>query len=307
MELRQIRYFVAVAEELHFGRAAERVHVVQPALSQQVKKLERELGVTLLNRTRRRVSLTAAGQAFLEEARWTLASARHAQEAARRAAVGETGRLRVGYVDWAIYLFLPAILRRYQERYPGVKVEISEASREELQGAFEHESVDIGFMAFREGEGDFSRDRVASDPLVVVLPDTHPAAAEPRVPLDALAGEPWVLFPPSLRSHYLELVVEACAAKGFIPRVAQEAGQMNMLAALVGAGFGVTLLPAVVANRPRAGIVVRPLAGEVPRLPLDVIWRPAGLSPVAGRFLEVTREVRDESDREAGGSQRQSP
>jgi DNA-binding transcriptional LysR family regulator len=302
MELRQIRYFVAVAEELHFSRAAGRVHVVQPALSQQVKKLEQELGVMLLVRTRRRVSLTAAGRAFLEEARWTLASARRAQEAARRAAAGETGRLRVGSVDWAIYQFLPLILRRYQERYPGVNVQIFEASREELHGAFAHESLDVAFFAFREGEAEFSHDLVALDPMLVVLPDTHPAAAEPSVPLETLAGEPWVLFPPSLRSRYLELVVEACAAKGFTPRVAQEASQMNTLAALVGAGFGVTLLPTVVANRPRAGIVVRPLAGEAPRLPLDVIWRPAGLSPVAERFLEVTREVRDEREPAAAGA-----
>ena len=294
MELRQIRYFVAVAEDLHFGRAAQRVHVVQPALSQQVKKLEEELGVMLLARTRRRVSLTSAGQAFLEEARRTLASARHAQEAARRAAAGETGRLVVGYVDWAIYHFLPAILRRYQERYPGVHVTILEASREELHGAFERDRLDVGFIAFREGEAEFSHERVGAEPLMAVLPDTHPAAVDPSVPLEALAGEPWVLFPPSLRSRYLELVVEACAARGFTPRVAQEASQMNTLAALVAAGFGVTLLPAVVANRPRAGIAVRPLAGEVPRMPLDVIWRPAGLSPAAERFLEVTREVRDE-------------
>jgi len=302
MELRQIQYFVAVAEELHFGRAARRVHVVQPALSQQVKKLEQELGVMLLARTKRRVSLTAAGRAFLEEARWTLASARQAQEAARRAAAGETGRLRVGYVDWAIYQFLPAILRRYQERYPGVQVQIAEEGREEIHGAFSHESLDIAFLAFREGETEFSHDRVASDPMVAVLPDTHPAAAESRVPLEALAEEPWVLFPPNLRSRYLELVVEACAARGFTPRVAQEASQMNTLAALVGAGFGVTLLPTVVANRPRAGIVVRPLAGEAPRMPLDVIWRPAGLSPAAERFLEVTREVRDERESPARGA-----
>jgi len=293
MELRQIRYFVAVAEELHFGRAAARVHVVQPALSQQVKRLEEELGVVLLARTRRRVALTPAGRAFLEEARRTLATAHQARESALRAAAGQTGRLGVGYVDWAIYQFLPVILRHYRERYPRVDVRMLEASREGLLGAFERGSLDVAFIAFREGEGEFAHDRVASDRLMVVLPDTHPAVARRRVPLELLAEEPWVLFPASLRSRYLELVVQACAAKGFAPRVAQEAEQMNTLAALVGAGFGVTLLPAVVANRPRAGIAVRPLAGEAPRMPLDVIWRPAGLSPVAERFLEVTREVRD--------------
>ncbi len=300
MELRHLRYFVAVAEELHFGRAAQRLHVVQPALSQQIQKLERELGVELLSRTKRRVSLTEPGRAFLEEARRTLASAGDAVVAARRAAVGETGRLRVGYVDWAIYLDLPRMLRLYRERYPGVDVQIAEMSRGEQNKAFVRGELDVGFYAFREGEGEYSFDRIAADPLVAVLPDTHVAAGRARVPLEKLSGEPWVLFPGSLRSRYLELVLEACTAAGFTPRVVQEAGQMNTLAALVGAGFGVTLLPRVVAMRPREGIVVRPLAGRAKRLPYDAIWRTHDLSPTAAQFLAIAREVRDRR----GGAER---
>ncbi len=298
MELRQLRYFVAVAEELHFGRAAERVHVVQPALSQQIKKLERELGVVLLARTRRRVSMTEPGRAFLKEARRVLSHAAAAVEAARRAAAGETGRLRLGYVDWAIYLQLPETLRAYRERYPEVDLQIAEMGREAQQEAFSRGELDVGLFAYREGEGDFSYERVVSDPLMVVLPDTHRATNQARVRLETLADDPWVLFPRAFGSRYLEVVVAACAAAGFEPRVAQEAGEMNALAALVGAGFGVTLLPSSVALRPMANTAVRPLAGVAPELPQDVVWRTHELSPTAAAFVALVREQWDALARE---------
>jgi DNA-binding transcriptional LysR family regulator len=293
VELRHLRYFVAVAEELHFGKAAQRMHVVQPALSQQIQRLERELGVRLLARTKRRVSLTEPGRVFLEEARRTLAGARKAIDAARGAAAGESGRLRVGYVDGAIYMSLPEILRSYRERYPGVSLQITELEREEQLEAFDRDELDVGFFAYREGEGDFGHEGVAAHPLVVVLPDTHAAAGRKRVRLETLSEDPWVLFPDRFRSRYLELVHEACATAGFRPRVVQEAGKMNTLAALVGAGLGVTLLPSELARRPRAGVVVRRLAGRAPVLPLDLVWRTRELAPTAVQFLAVVREVRD--------------
>jgi len=292
MELRHLRYFVAVAEELHFGRAARRLHIVQPALSQQIQKLERELGVTLLARSRRRVSLTPAGAAFLEEARRTLATARDAVDAARRANEGETGRLRVGYVDFAIYMFFPEILRAFRQRYPTVGLQITEMGRDDQRAALDRGTLDVGFFAYREGEGDLRSERVAADPLVVVLPDTHPLAARQTVPVGMLRHEAWVLFPRDLHSRYLELVLESCAAEGFTPRVEQEAGQMNALAALVGAGFGVTMIPRSVAERPRGHIAVRPVEGSPPYQPLDLICPEGDLSPTVENFLAVTREVR---------------
>lgn len=290
MELRHLRYFVAVAEELHFGRAARRLHIVQPALSQQIQKLEREIGVTLLARSRRRVALTPAGEAFLEEARRALTSARDAVAAARRAREGETGRLRVGYLDFAIYLLFPQILRAFRRRYPAVSLQIAEMGRDEQGEALSRGRLDVGFFAYREGEWDLRCEPVASDPLVVVLPDTHPLAARERVPVGMLRHEPWVLFPRKLHSRFLELVLQACAAEGFAPRVEQEAEQMNALAALVGAGFGVTMIPRAVAERPRAHIAVRPVEGEAAHLPLDLIWGADSLSPAAENFLTVARE-----------------
>jgi DNA-binding transcriptional LysR family regulator len=309
MELRHLRYFVAVAEELHFGRAARRLHIVQPALSQQIQKLERELGVTLLARSRRRVAITPAGEAFLEEARRTLASAREAVDAAHRAKKGEMGRLRVGYVDFAIYVFFPEILRAFRQRYPAVDLQITEMNRDDQLAALDRGTLDVGFLAHREGEGDLRSERVAAEPLVVVLPDTHPLAARETVPVGMLRHEPWVLFPRSLHSRYLELVLESCAAEGFSPRVVQEAGKLSTLAALVGAGFGVTMIPRSVAERPRSHIAVRQVDGETAYQPLDLIWPAGGLSPTAENFLAVTREVRarhaqDDIALQGGGASR---
>jgi DNA-binding transcriptional LysR family regulator len=289
MELRHLRYFVATAEELHFGRAARRVNVVQPALSQQIRQLERELGVALLTRTRRHVSLTESGRVFLTEARRTLADAERARSAAHRAAAGEVGRLRLGYVDLATWHVLPAILRRHRRRFPGVELTLTELHREPLREALLRGDLDVGFFSLREGDG-LEGQRVIDDPLVVALPIGHPLATKRRVPLAALADEPWVLFPRELKSSYVELVLAACVGARFVPRVVQEANQFHTLRALVQAGFGVSLLPSAVVRSRGSGIAVRALRGRAPRLRLDVVWRPENLSPAATQFVTVARE-----------------
>jgi DNA-binding transcriptional LysR family regulator len=296
VELRHLRYFVAVAEALHFSRAAQRLHVAQPALSQQIQKLERELGVTLLARTKRRVSLTEPGKAFLEEARRTLSNAESAITAARRAAAGETGRLRVGYVEWGIYLFLPAVLRRYRELYPAVDLRIAVMDREPQREALLRGDLDLGFFALRDDERGFSAELMAADPLVSVLPDTHPGARRRRVPLAALGADPWVLLPRELRTQYVEVVLRACAAAGFAPHVVQEAPELGSVAALVSAGLGVSLVPRAFASRPRDHVAVRPLTGPAPVLPHHAVWRTDALAPAAARFLAVAQDVRDARD-----------
>ena len=297
MELRHVRYFVAVAEELHFGRAALRLNIVQPALSQQIQHLERELGVMLLARTKRRVALTEPGRAFLAEARRTLANADSAVRAARSAAAGEVGRLRVGYVDLTTWSILPAVLRTYRQRFPKVQLALVELHREPQRDALLRGDLDVGFFSLRENEGPFAGARVVDDPLVVALPATHALARRRRVPLAALAEIPWVLFPRELKTLYVELVLSACVTSGFVPRVVQEASQMHTLCALVSAGFGVSLLPSAVAHASPADIAFRPLTGRSPRLPLDVVWREGDLSPAGTQFVDVAREVSRSSQR----------
>lgn len=291
MELRHLRYFVAVAEELHFGRAATRLHVAQPALSQQIQRLEEELGVLLLARTKRRVALTDAGAAFLAEGRRTLTAAETAVRAARRAAGGDTGRLRLGYVDLAIWLNFPAILRAYRERFPAVDVTLTELHREPQRDALLHGELDVGFFSLKEKEEGLAGVPVAIDPLLAALPADHPRARLARVPLQTLAEEPWVLFPRSLKTNYVELVLASCSTAGFVPRVVQEASQLHTLSGLVSAGVGVALLPSSIATAPRAGVVFRPLTGMIPRLQLDVVWPLRVLPPTAACFVALAREL----------------
>ncbi len=151
----------------------------------------------------------------------------------------------------------------------------------------------MGFFAVREGDGDLDAEVMAAEPMVAVVPATHPCARKRRVPLAALRDDPWVLLSPSLRTQYLDLVLRACAAAGFVPRVAQEANQLATVAALVSAGFGVSLVPQVFANRPRDHLAVVQLAGQAPVLPHHAVWRSGALSPTGARFLDLAREVRD--------------
>jgi DNA-binding transcriptional LysR family regulator len=292
MEFRQLRYFVAVAEELHFSRAAGRLHVAQPALSQQVVKLERELGVVLLARSRRRVSLTEAGRVFLVEARRVLAQAQGAVRAAKRAAAGEIGQLRVGYVDLATWLAFPELLRRYRSRYPDVDVTLTELHREPQREALQRGDLDVGFFTWQGRDRGLSGAQIALDALVVAVPEGHPLSAERRIGLGALSEEPWVMFPVELRTRFVELVLESCQAEGYTPRVVQEASQVHTLVGLVSAGIGVTLIPACIAAVPRAGVVYRPLQGESPALPLHIVWRDGELSPAAACFVELARVER---------------
>jgi DNA-binding transcriptional LysR family regulator len=297
MELRHLRYFVAVAEELHFGRAAARLHVAQPALSQQIKHLEEELKVRLLERTKRRVALTEPGRAFLAEARRTLANAQSAVEVARRAARGEVGRLRVGYVDLAMWGALPGLLRRFTEAFPSVELALTELHREPQRQALLRGDLDVGFLTLREGDAELEGRLVSADPLVVALPEHHPLARRRRVPLAELAGEPWVTFPRELKTLYLDLTFATCAAAGFIPRVVQETAQLHSLTSLVSAGIGVTLVPSIVAEAARAGVAFRPLVGEAPTLPFHMVWPAGTLPPTARAFRDTVTTERAQPTR----------
>jgi DNA-binding transcriptional LysR family regulator len=289
MELRHLRYFVAVAEELHFGRASARLHLAQPALSQQVKQLEKELGVLLLARTKRRVALTEPGRAFLVEARRTLGAADEAIRVARRAAQGELGSLKVGYVDLATWLDFPMILQTFRQHFPSVEVTLVELHREPQREALLRGDLDVGFFTLAERDRGLTGLIIGRDPLVVALPSHHPRSAQPSLPLSDLAEEPWVLFPRELRTVFGELVLTSCREAGFVPRVIQEASQLHALAGLVSAGVGITLLPQSMAAAPRKGVVYRPLREDAPVLSLHLVWRENDLSPAGERFVEVAR------------------
>jgi DNA-binding transcriptional LysR family regulator len=291
MELRHLRYFTAVAEELHFGRAATRLRVAQPALSQQIKQLEQELGVLLLARTKRRVALTEPGRLFLVEARRTLAQAAAAMDVARRAAAGGAGRLRVGYVDVALWGVLPAVLRTYRERHPRVALTLHERLPTQQLAALGAGDLDVGIGPPPPTSGPLLSQAVSDDAVLVALPASHALAAESTVSLAELAAERWVVTPTGVRSRLRDLVMLACAGAGFAPVVAQEARQLDALVALVSAGLGVTLVPSAAERVPRVGVAYRPLRDLDLRLPLVAAWHGTSAVPAVEPFLAVLREV----------------
>ena len=291
MELRHLRYFVAVAEELHFGRAAVRLNVAQPALSQQIKQLERELGVLLLARTKRRVALTEPGRLFLAEARRTLAQAALAVEVARGAEAGQIGRLRIGYVDAALWSPLPEVIRVFRERFPRVALTMLERPPSEQPADIRRGDVDLAIGPPPPTGAQVEVTPFTDEPGMVAVPAVHPLAGREAIAIADLADSPWVLVPARVPSRLRDLTVRAAAAAGFTPRVGQEARELDTLIALVSAGLGVTRVPASASRFPRPGVVFRPVAGKALSFRL-VALRRRGLAPPAVRsFLEVLREV----------------
>jgi DNA-binding transcriptional LysR family regulator len=286
MELRHLRYFVAVAEELHFRRAAERLHMSQPPLSQQIRRLEEEVGATLLVRNQRRVELTAAGAAYLTRAREILLAVEDAAREARRVQRGEVGRLAVGFVGSALYSVVPELLRAFRDRHPDVGLRLHELGTTEQLRRLEDGRLDIGFLRAPGGRPGLSIETVLREPVVAALPDVHPLARGGEVRAAQLAGEPLVLMTragaPGLRAALAPLT-DGLGEDAIV----QEVAEMQTLIGLVAAGVGVSLVPESVRALARAGVVYRPLNGEAPTVALSAAWRTGDDSPVLAAFLEL--------------------
>jgi DNA-binding transcriptional LysR family regulator len=289
MELRHLRYFVAVAEELHFGRAAARLGIAQPPLSQQIRQLERELDVELFARVGRRVGLTAAGRIYLGEAREILHRVERAGIAARRAARGETGALAVGVVPSATYGLMPRVFRTFRARHPDVAFSVAVLSSGRQVEGLRAGQLQLGFVRPPFGDETLAAETVHEEPVAVVLPTGHPLAARRALPLARLAAEPLVLFPRDPRPSWYDFVLGLCRGAGFEPTVAQEAADLATAMALVAAGIGVTVVPASVKDLRRSGVEYRDL-DPAPRTRLVALRRPEP-DPVVQRFLAVVREV----------------
>jgi len=294
MELRHLRYFVAVAEELHFGRAATRLHLAQPPLSRQIRALEDEVGVALLARTNRRVALTEAGRVFLEGARRTLAQADAAVGDARRAARGEIGRLALGFVGTATYDVLPRLLRAFRVASPDVVLELRSLTTGEQVAAFRERRLDIGLLRPPVDDPTLALRTIVREPLLAVLPDTHPLAGYARVPLGALADEPFILYRRASGPATHDRIVGACLRAGFSPAIVQETDEMQTMAGLVAGGLGVALMIAPVGAPHSAGVVYRPLEGAAPTWEMALAWRRDNETAVVRAFLAVSGDVVDQ-------------
>jgi DNA-binding transcriptional LysR family regulator len=294
VELRHLRYFLAVAEELHFGRAAQRLHIVQPALSKQIAALEGELGVQLLYRTKRRVSLTVPGQELAERARDILRRVEDAAEAARRSARGELGQLRIGFVGPAMEGVLPPILRAYGERYPEVHLELDELTSFQQLDGLHADAIDVGFVRMPLTDPELRFEVVFREPMIIALPDDHPLVSERSVALDALSAERFIMIPrhhePGLHDHYIGV----CREAGFSPLVVQEVQRIHTTLGMVASRIGVALAPSSIQHLQRSGVVYRPLRSPTPTLEIAVVWPPEDPSPPLATFLEVVRNPTSE-------------
>jgi DNA-binding transcriptional LysR family regulator len=292
MELRHLRYFVCVAEELHFGRAAVRLHLSQPPLSMQIKALESEIGTQLLERSRRKVELTPAGALFLRDAREILGRVEQATAAAQRAGRGEVGELTIGFVSIADYNVLPLVLSEFRVRYPGVRLNLREATTDTLLLDLAEQRIDVGLVLSPIQNDGLDTLPLVREALVAALPERH-ALARGRGPLRlaGLADSPFILFPRHMARGLYDDVVSFCRRAGFSPRVEQEAVQMQTIISLVSAGLGVALIPASMRNLGRTGVVYRSLRERSPQTEIVAAWRRGETAPALVRFLESLKVV----------------
>jgi DNA-binding transcriptional LysR family regulator len=287
---RLLSQFIAVAEELHFGRAAVRLHMAQPPLSQAIKHLEELVGVPLLTRSKHFVALTPAGVAFLDEARELLTHGQRAIETARRASQGLTGRITIGFVGSVSYELLPRILRDFRTQFPSIHVDLRELTSTEQIDSLRGRKIDLGIVRLPlNNAADMNIRTIEVERFVAVLPRDHGLAATQTLRLEDLADEAFMIFPPERIPSLHAKFLMACEEAGFSPRIALEAWQMASMVSLAAAGMGVGLLPAQVRNSPHPGVVYKDLSNQSEHFELKIAaaWRPDDISAGVQSMLSV--------------------
>jgi DNA-binding transcriptional LysR family regulator len=290
-ELRHLRAFVLLAEELHFRRAAERLCMTQPALSRTIRTLEEDVGVELLLRTTRSVELTEAGRVFLTECREVLRLLERGVMRTHSAALGNAGNIAVAYTDFAINGPLPQILETFRRQHPGVRVELSYiptvVQKEEILTGH----IDVGLLIGPFESKGIHSVSVMMDPLVALLPDSHPLARQEAIALEDLADEPFVLGSKDSWAAFRHIVFVVCREAGFTPNVVQEASTSDGIFGLVSANIGVSLYPSCVRSIQRQGLTIRPLLGVEHQVETLAVWRSDSDSPSVERFVTTLRET----------------
>jgi DNA-binding transcriptional LysR family regulator len=296
IELRQLRYFIAVAEESHFGRAAVRLHMTQPPLSQTIQSLEAALGTPLFARTKRSVALTPAGIALLPEARRILQQANALPDLARRAASGESGLLSLSFVSSADYSVLPPLLREFRERYPLVQIDLREATTDVQLEDLMQGRIDAGLLIpplHDKARAELDYVTVLSEPLILAVPQGLKALrGKKSTSLKAVADMPLIIFPRRIAPAFHDAIVGCFRDAGLTPRIGQEAIQMQTIVGLVSAGMGIALVPQSVSNLKRPGVEYKSLSNKTVSVETGLAWRRDNLSPVLRTFLELLRKKR---------------
>lgn len=286
MDLRQLKYFVTVAEELSFVRAAQRLHMSQPPLSQQIKALEDDLGVELLVRTRREVKLTDAGRVFLAESRDLLERAQAVAHRTRQAAGGEQATLRVGMATSALYHVLPSLLERVKSQLPGVSMTITDMNSDEQVRSLTVDRIDLGFIHARPDTRGLARCNVVVDTFAVALPASHALADSADLALRDLQDEAMVAFSREHAPALFDALIASCQQEGFSPRIAHVARHPASVLQMVQLGLGVSILPRTYSKHAPPAVVFRHLPSMAGRLNIDAIWRETNPAPGLRRVID---------------------
>jgi DNA-binding transcriptional LysR family regulator len=291
VDVRRVRYFIAVAEEMNFGRAARRLNVAQPALSRQIAQLEIALAAQLFDRARSQIRLTAAAAALVPHAADILRRIDEAGVIVRRAAEGGTGFLNIGFVGSATYSVLPDILKAYRAAYPSVELVLHAMNTSELRRALVERRIDAAFARPSIADAEIANESVLVETLIVALPDDDPLAAAAAIPLRALRSRAFVLYPRHPRPSFADRIIAICEASGFSPAVAQETMELQTALGLVAVGVGVSLVPASVERSHRHGVAYRPLEAPSPTTDLSLSYRLDNNSPMLKNFRATVDAV----------------
>ncbi|MGH8431312.1 MAG: LysR substrate-binding domain-containing protein [Solimonas sp.] len=292
IDLRQLRQFIAVAEELHFHKAAARLNMSQPPLTAAVRKLEEEVGTELIERRNRTIRLTAAGAALLDEARRTIRQADRAVDAAREAAQGQTGTVRVSYVGSALYGRLPRLIRRFRQDSPTVRLELREATTAQQVSMLRSRLTDIAVVIPPAGDSaDMTIELFDADRLAIAMPRDHRLARSGRIALAALADEPFVFWPAIEGRGFHVQAIRLCTQAGFTPRVVQEAYGMHAVLSLVAVGAGVSLVPASMSTFRADEVVYHPIRAKEARFDRALCWNDPVRAPAVRRFIDLAKAL----------------
>lgn len=294
MELRHLRSFKAVAEELHFSRAAARLHVAQPALSRTIADLEAEMDVRLVDRNSRGVALTAAGELFLGRVRELLAEADSAVHAAKRRARGETGSLKIGFIGTLSLSLLPRLVRAYRQLYPDVELTLRELGPTRQRENILSGALDCGFLGLTSErfDGELDNTIAAKDVLMVAMPADHLLAGKAGVALKELRDLPIFLTARENAPVYNPWIIGLCREAGFEPNIVRETDRSATVLNYIAAGFGVSVFPAQVAHFNVPGVVFVPLRGKVPGYEYHLAWKPGSVNPALGKFIKLVEAQR---------------
>jgi DNA-binding transcriptional LysR family regulator len=290
MELRHLRYFVAVADTLNFRRAAERVHIEQSPLSQQIRNLEKELGVELFTRTKRRVELTHAGTVFLKDAQAILARASDGVERARRASRGSVGTLTIAYLTSMTNEMFTEVVHKFQRSFPTVSLSFSDMLPSGILNAVQHHTADVGLVRLAFPSDTLAVDELRPEPFVVALPRNHRLTKKKKIAVADLKTEAFIMLPDELSMGYNDVIRTFCRDGGFSPEVHTEANQMQAVVWLVHLGLGLSLVPMSLQSLRRSNVVYRPLENP-PTVTAKLVYRRDETSPIVKNFRELVRAV----------------